>query len=137
MIQHPQYARQVMEGAGVKPFVTRQVKSIVEVLFHRVADGMDISPSGLMTVISDPDEQQLITAAAMDVRSEERANAFISDFLKYFTIEEVQKEHEQIRKQVAREEISTGKEKLMSHARELLAHLRELTGESPAGKPQE
>jgi DNA primase len=136
MLQHLECARQVMNGVGEKPFKTSQVRTIVHGLFNRIDEGMDISPSALMNVVGDPAAQQLITAAMMTERSEERARAFITDYLRFYGIEEVHREHAEVLKQVAREKDAKKKEKLMAHARELLAHLRELTGESSAKTPQ-
>ena len=79
--------------------MTRQVKSIVEELFHRVAEGMDISPSALMTVVGDPISQRLITAAMMAERSEERAIVNYG-FPEILAIEEAHREHAQVQKQM-------------------------------------
>jgi DNA primase len=65
IMHYPHLARKFMEEAGSKPFSHPAMKKVAEEVFHRLVEGLDVSPGALMNALSEGPSQQVIAAAAM------------------------------------------------------------------------
>lgn len=115
-----------MEHAGSAAFKSPAYQRIAEELIHRTVEGMDTSPSGLMSACKDSEDQQVISAAAMEKVDEKRANEFIDDFLRHFRLDELQREKAAISRRVAAESDEKKKAALIKHQQELQQQIHEL-----------
>ncbi len=89
ILRYPDLARHFMQEAGSKPFSHPVLKRATEVIFHRIVEGLEISPSALMTALDDPQAQQAVAAAAVIPLDEETAAKYIETNLRAFVIREL------------------------------------------------
>jgi len=92
IILYPHLARRFMEEAGSKPFTDPVFKLVAEELFHRIVEGMDSSPSALISALSDRKAQELIAAVAMIKLEENTASEHIKVNIKRFREREISAE---------------------------------------------
>ena len=92
ILRYPDLARHFMQEAGSKPFSHPVLKKATEVIFHRIIEGLEISPSALMSALDDPLAQQAVAAAAVDPLDEETASKYIGKNLRAFIERELRAE---------------------------------------------
>lgn len=119
ILNYPNLARRFMEEAGLKAFTNNTIQSIMNELFHRMVEGHDISPSGLMTAFEDRKIQEIIASLSVNQPESDRAEKNVDDYIRLFKIEEIRKEIDEIDR-LSRAE-STMEKKI-----ELAARLKEL-----------
>ncbi len=129
IIQYPGFTRSFMEKAGSKPFTNAVIKSIADEIFHRTVEGLDISPSALMSGITDRTAQELIASAAMVTIDEKTADKCIGDNLRRFRIRELREERAEISRSITHETDETKKSALIKKQKELLEQQKEFEKE--------
>ncbi len=125
ILQFPDLARHFMEEAGSKPFSSPVAKTIADVIFHRLIEGHDISPSALMSEFTDKQTQELIASVAMLTIDEEKAQKYIDDNLKHFNIKGLRAQRAEISKNITLEKDSKKKNMLNERKKEIEARLKE------------
>ena len=126
IIRNPDLARHFMEDAGPKPFTDPTSRMVAEELFHRIVEGLDISPSTLIGALEDPQAQGLVSAVAMVERDPETAARCIEDNIRRFKERELRSEIREIGSEAARETDSEKKRALVAQQQELFARIRAL-----------
>ena len=89
MIAYPALARRFMEEAGSKAFGNPTMRTVVDELYHRIVEGLDTSPSGLMSGLKDRSCQELVSAAGMVETDEETATRLVEDTIKTYLKEDI------------------------------------------------
>ncbi len=129
IIQYPGFTHNFMEEAGSKPFANPVIKSIADEIFHRSVEGLDISPSTLMSGITDRKAQELIASVAMVTIDEETAERCIEDNLLRFKIKELLDERAEISRRIILETDNNKKSALNKKHKELLERQKEFEEE--------
>jgi DNA primase len=129
LLLFPECARMVMNGPGAKPFASPVYRAIARELFRRMDEGLETSPSSLLTAFEDAHSQQAITAAAMNQVEYPRAHQFVTDFIRHCRIEEIHREQAALRRLIPIETDPARKRELMEQADGLLRQLEDLAGE--------
>lgn len=127
IVQYPVLARNFMEEAGAKAFTHPVMKKIAEVVFHRIVEGLDISPSSLMNVISDRTAQELIAAAGMFQLDEEAAGRLIDGGLRQHVVRELSDEIADISRKIMQESDMEKKSALVKKQRDTFERLQKYT----------
>ena len=96
ILNYPNLARRFMEAAGLKAFTNTTIQSIMNELYRRMVEGLDISPSGLMTAFEDRKIQEIIASLSVNQPEHERAEKNVNDYIRIYNIEEIRKEIDEI-----------------------------------------
>ncbi|MFC1509789.1 DNA primase, partial [Candidatus Omnitrophota bacterium] len=115
----PELARHFMEEAGSRFFTNGTVKSIMDELFHRIVEGLDTSPSALMSAVDDHKAQQLIASLAVITVERDRASEIVDDNIRRFKETEITKEINEIDRQALQETDKVRKKKLINRKMKL------------------
>ncbi len=134
IIRYPSLARRLMEEAGARLFSHPLMKKIADEIFHRIVEGMDVSPSALMTAFDDPQTQQIIARAAVLPLDETMAEKYISDNLRAHILRELREEIREIALQVAREADPGKKKDLLNRQNTLKYRLSTLMNGSGSNR---
>jgi hypothetical protein len=78
--------RAFMQEAGAKPFTHPTLHRVADELFHRMTEGLDISPAALMNALDDGEAQEAIAAASVAEMDKKTAEKYIVDTLRTHTI---------------------------------------------------
>ncbi len=131
IISYPELARHFMEEAGSKIFPNPVIKTIADELFHRIVEGVEISPSALISALSDHRQaQELVASIAMVSIDEKTAAKNIEDSIRRFREREIRAEIADINR--LKEAVTDKKKKTeyIKRQKELQARLKELTEKS-------
>ncbi|MCE5250118.1 DNA primase [bacterium] len=126
IIQFPGLARHFMEEAGSRPFTDSTIKAVMDELFHRTVEGLDTSPSALLSALEDRRAQELIASASVLPVEEKRASMIIEDNLKRFREREIRGELAEIRQLISQETDKAKKTELFRHEQDLKERLSAL-----------
>ncbi|MBN1295053.1 MAG: DNA primase [Candidatus Latescibacteria bacterium] len=129
LLQFPGLARHFMEEAGSKPFPHDAIKNIVDELFHRIVEGLDTTPSALMSGLDDKKAQELVASLAVVSITEDRASKIIEDNLKRFKIHEINGELARLRQKIAAEKDTKKKTNLIERQNNLNEQLKTVRGQ--------
>ena len=124
IIQFPELTRHFMEEAGSKPFSNPVMKTIADEIFHRIVEGLDISPSVLISRLGDRQAQELVASAAMFEKDEITAKKYIEDNIKRFKINELRSELTEIARLIAQENDKQKKSALIEKQKALYKKLK-------------
>lgn len=128
IIQFSNLTRNFMEEAGSKPFSNPIMKTIADEIFHRIVEGLDISPSELMSSLPDRQAQELVASAAMITIDEKTAEKCIQDYIKNFKIKELLAERAEISRIIMQETDMKKKTALIKKSTDLFARLKMFEG---------
>ena len=103
ILGYPELARHFMQEAGSKPFTNPALKKAAEMIFHRIVEGLEISPAALMNALDDPLAQQVVAAAAMAPPDEQMASNYIGKNLRGFIERELRADIKEIVHRIAAE----------------------------------
>ncbi|MFA6471944.1 MAG: DNA primase [Candidatus Latescibacterota bacterium] len=112
VLHYPDLGRRLMEEVGSDPFGHPKIKAVADILFHRMVEGLDVSPTALMSVIDDNETKQLIAAVAMINLDRETAEKYIADNLPPFNEHEIRAKIEELRQLYGQEKNPKKKENL-------------------------
>ena len=126
LIQYPGFARTVMEEVGVNIFSDPAMRTIAEELFHRIVEGLDTSPSGLMSGAANRDLQDIIAHAAIVRLDEQTAKAHVNGNLRHFKIKELRDERADISRRLTSESDPEVIASLRKRNTEIIQLLREM-----------
>ena len=125
-IAYPDLARYFMEEAGSKPLKTPLIRTVVDTLFHRIVEGLDISPSALMNALSDRKAEELIASAAVMNIERDLAEYHIDGYLKRY----MRAERAEMSRLIAAEQDRKKKSDYMKRHDELYEKLKKLSEKS-------
>ncbi len=128
IIQYPNLARHFMEEAGARPFETPVFKTVAEELFHRLVEGLDSSPSSLISGLESSDAKELVAELAMMYSNEETASTLIEDNILKFKRDELQHEIENLSARFKDEQNEEKKREILAHLNELRSQLKSSLG---------
>ncbi|MDP2982878.1 MAG: DNA primase [Candidatus Latescibacter sp.] len=112
VIHYPDLSRRLMEELGSKPFGHPAMKAVADIIFHRLVEGLDVSPSALMNVVENREAQQLIASAAMIKVDRETAEKYIADHLSPYDEPEIRSKIEELRRRLESEKDTKKREAL-------------------------
>jgi len=126
ILQYPGLARRFMEELGSKPFKTPAVKKTVDELFHRIVEGLDDTPSGLMSALDDREEQELVASVAVMEFKSEKAERFVEDSIRILKERELREEIERLSRESAFEKDAKRKNVFIRKRDKLMEELRKI-----------
>ncbi|MFC1551654.1 DNA primase [Candidatus Latescibacterota bacterium] len=126
IIQYPELARHLMEEAGSKMFSSEILRAVIEGIFHRTVEGLDISPSALMNDYTEKQTQELIASVSMLSVSKDTARKYIDDNLKQFKLKELHAKREECSSQMALEKETKKKNALNKKKKEIEEKLKQI-----------
>ncbi|MFC1489971.1 DNA primase [Candidatus Latescibacterota bacterium] len=119
IIKYPDIANHFMEEAGSKMLSNDILKAIVDGIYHRTVEGLDISPSALMSDFTDKKTQELIASVSMQEINEETARKTINDNLKQFKKNELYAKRTEYQKKMDHEKDMKKKNALNEKKKEI------------------
>jgi DNA primase len=122
ILKYPDLGKRLMEEMGSNPFSHPALKSVADLIFHRMVEGLDISPTALMSAMDNSEIKQLIASVSMIEVDRETAEKYIQDHLPPFTEHEIRSKIEELRKKYEKEK----NEKKKENFRVQLIHYRSL-----------
>jgi DNA primase len=126
IIQFPDLARHFMEEAGSKMLSSEILRAVIEGIFHRTVEGLDISPSALMSDFTDKETQELIASVSMFSVTEETARKYIDDNLKQFKVKELHAKRADCIRKMSLEKDTKKKNKLNEKKKEIEDKLKQI-----------
>ncbi|MFC1528747.1 DNA primase [Candidatus Latescibacterota bacterium] len=130
IISYPELARHFMEEAGSKIFPNPVMKTIADELFHRIVEGLEISPSALISGLADSQSQELVASIAMISLDKTTAAKNIEDSIRRFKEREIRAEIADINRLKEAVTDEKKKTKYIKRQKELQTRLKELTEKS-------
>ena len=124
IVQFSNLARNFMEETGPKPFSTPIMKTIADEIFHRIAEGLDISSSELMGSLPERQTQELVASVSMITIEEKTAEKCVKDNIKRFKINELRAQRSQISRIIIQETDMKKKSALIEKSNDLFAKLK-------------
>jgi len=124
IVQFSNLARNFMEEAGSKPFSNPIMKTIADEIFHRIAEGLDISPSELMGSLPERQTQELVASVSMITIEEKTAEKCVKDNIKRFKINELRAQRSEISRIIIQETDMKKKSALIEKSNDLFAKLK-------------
>jgi DNA primase len=112
VLQYPDLSRRLMEEMGSKPFGHPAMKAVADIIFHRLVEGLDVSPSALMSVVENPEVNQIIAGAASIRVDRATAEKYISDQLSTSDEPEIRTKIEELRRRLDSEKDARKREAL-------------------------
>lgn len=82
ILQYQNLARRCMEEAGTAPFRNEKIRTVLDRLFHRMVEGHDVSPSGLMSEFNDADIHSMISKASVMEIDEATAQTNVDEIIR-------------------------------------------------------
>lgn len=131
ILSYPDLARHFMQEAGSKPFSSPPLKKAVEVIFHRLVEGLEVSASALMNALDDPDAQQAVAAAAMLPMDEETAQRYIEKYPRELYERELRAEIRETGRRIVEETDPRRREELQRRQNTLKYRLSALLNRTP------
>lgn len=128
ILHYPDLARRFMEEAGAKPFSHPAVKKAAEAIFHRIVEGLEISPGALMTALDEGPAKEAVAAAAMTAMDETTASGYIATNLRLFTERTLRAEIEDLGRKIMNEPDAGKKKTLLTRQNTLKTRLGALLG---------
>ena len=122
----PELARHFMEEAGSKPFSHSVIKAVADELFHRIVEGLDTSPSALMSGLEDRKAQELVASMSMVSFDKQKASRIIEDNLKRYKIHEINDELTRLRSRIVQEKDLKKKNEFLERQKQLNNLLHEI-----------
>ena len=126
IITYPELARCYMEEVGSKSFSTPLIREITDELFHRIVEGLDISPSALMSTLSNRQAHELLASVAMIPIDEKTATQHVEDYIIDFKRNEIRTEISEINNLNESEKDMEKKKDYIKRRRELYTRLKKL-----------
>jgi len=126
MIAYPILARRFMEEAGSKAFGNPTVRTVADELFHRIVEGLDTSPSGLMSGLKDRRCQELVSAVGMVETDEDTATRLVEDTIKAYLKDEIRQKIKALNVRIKHEQDMGQKKQQNEKLLKLQEKLREL-----------
>ncbi len=131
MLQFPGLARRFMEETGTKVFSDPGMRAAADALFHRVVEGLDVTPAALMTALDDPAAKETVAAAAVIELDEHTAAGYIERNLRLFAERELKVEIERTSRLMLDETDSAKRHTLQERQTALKARLSRLMKTPP------
>ncbi len=128
IVQFPNLAHFLMEEAGSKLFSEPITKTIADEIFNRITEGLDISPSKLMSGLADRKARELIASVAMITIDEKTAEKCIKDNIKSFKINKLRAQRAEISQIIMQETDMKKKSELIEKSKDLLTQLKMFDG---------
>lgn len=129
-ILYPNLARHFIEEAGSKPFSNPVITSIAEEIFHRIVEGLEITPSALLSALPDPQIQNMVASVAMIPLDENTAEQYIEDNIKHYKERELRADLAETSRLIAQETDMSKKSTYVKLQKEVYARLKMLNGNS-------
>jgi len=126
IISYPHLARRFMEETGSKPFSTPIIKMIADKLFHHIVEGLDISPSNIMSALDDRQAQELVASVAMITLDENTAEHYIVDGIKSHREGEIRTELEKTKQLISIETDMLKRDTYLKRQEELIESIKAL-----------
>ena len=133
IIAFPGLARHFMEEAGAKPFSNPVIKKVAEEVFHRLVEGLDVTPAALMSALDDKSAQELVARVAMMDLDEATASRHIEDNIKRYRKSEIDEEITALNRRIDVEKDIERKKHLVEQ-RDQLSRLKRLDNNAKNGK---
>ena len=95
-------------------------------IFHRTVEGLDISPSALMSDFTDKQTQELIASVSMLSVTEETAKKYIDDNLRQFTLKELHMKRAECIREMSLEKDTKKKSKLNEKKKKIEEKLKQM-----------
>jgi len=122
----PGLARRFMEEAGSRPFTTPLMKKVADEVFHRLVEGLEISPSALIGSLDDRDAQELVAELAAMKVDEETASRFIEDNIRKHKKNEMRAEIGELGRMIEAEKNLGKKKELVARRNRLIELVKKL-----------
>ena len=119
-----------MEEAGSRPFAHPAMRQVAEEIFHRLVEGLEVSPGALMNALSEEPVQKVIAASAMIGMEESLAAIYIKKNLTLYMQRSLREEIKEISGQIARETDMDRKKTLLTRQNTLKTRLGHLMDRS-------
>ncbi len=126
IISYPELARHFMEEAGPKMISSAVIKAIIEAIFHRAVEGLEISPAALMSDFTDSQFQEMIASVSMIPVTEETARKNIDDQLYQLKRAELREKRAEYSRKSATETDAEAKKALNEKMKEIEEKLKQL-----------
>ena len=130
ILQYRSLARRCMEEAGSSPFRNVKIRTVIDRMFHRMVEGHDVSPSGLMSEFDDADIHGLIARASVVELDEDTAETNVNELVRLAAENELMEHIARLNRDILRVSDNDEKRVMITKRDELkkrLAKVREQT----------
>ena len=124
IIQYPELARHYLEEAGSKSFNNEYCRLILDVIYHRIIEGLDTTPGSLIGAVDKPEAKEYIASSAMIPIDENTASKYIEDHLRQTKIKNLMAERKELHTKILKEKDPAKTKVMLAREAELTNDLR-------------